>query len=92
MGLGLQSLLEDFAVETQVLIQSDATAAKGTVHRAGLGKARRIQTRLVWPGKANRADALTKSIPGVQMTEAMKRCGYVFLDQRSKGQLKLLGS
>ena len=38
MGLGLQSLLEDFVVETQVLIQSDATAAKGTVHRAGLGK------------------------------------------------------
>ena len=105
VGLGLQSLLEDFAVETQVLIQSDATAAKGTVNRAGLGKARHIQTRFLWlqervsmdhlrvehiPGKSNRADALTKSIPGVQMSETMRRCGYVFLNQRSKGQLKLL--
>ena len=107
VGLGLESLLEDFAVETQVLIQSDAAAAKGTAHRAGLGKARHIQTRFLWlqervsmdhlrvehvSGKANRADALTKSIPGVQMTETMKRCGSVFLDQRSKGQLKLFGS
>ena len=47
VGLGLQSLLEDFAVETQ-LIQSDATAAKGTVRRAGLGKARHIRTRFLW--------------------------------------------
>ena len=88
-----------------MLIQSDATAAKGTVNRAGLGKARHIQTRFLWlqervsmdhlrvehiPGKSNRADALTKSIPGVQMSETMQRCGYVFLNQRSKGQLKLL--
>ena len=42
------------------------------------------------PGKSNRADAPTKSIPGVQMSETTRRCGYVFLNQRSKGQLKLL--
>jgi hypothetical protein len=44
-GLGLQSLLADFGIETRVVIESDSNAAKGTVNRVGLGKARHIQTR-----------------------------------------------
>ena len=48
VGLGLQSLLQDFGVEVEVLVEPDATAAKGTVNRVGLGKARHIQTRYLW--------------------------------------------
>ena len=48
VGLGLQSLLQDFGVEVEVLVESDATAAKGTVNRVGLGKARHIQTCYLW--------------------------------------------
>ena len=91
VGLGLQSLLQDFGVEVEVLVESDATAAKGTVNRVGLGKARHIQTRYLWlqervamnhlkvehiPGKRNRSDVLTKSVPGVQMKDTMNRSGF----------------
>ena len=86
-------------------MESDATAAKGTVNWIGLGKAKHIQTRYLWlqervamdrlkvihvPGR--RSDMLAKSVPGVQMEEALRRSGYVFLVERSKGQLGLLGS
>ena len=75
--------------------------------RIGLGKARHIQTRYLWlqervamsdlkvvhvPGKSNRAGALTKSVPGVQMRNAMERSDYSYLAERSKGQMKLLDS
>ena len=92
VGLGLQALFEDFQVPISVVVESDATAAKGTVNRIGLGKARHIQTRYLWlqervamdhlkvthvPGKRNRADMLTKSAPSVQMEETLRRSGYV---------------
>lgn len=98
VGLGLQSLL-------RVVVESDSNAAKGTVNRQGLGKARHIQTRYLWiqeriarqdlkvlhvPGKRNRADVLTKSVPGVQMKSTMERMNYLYLTERSRGQLKLL--
>ena len=44
------------------------------------------------PGKRNHADMLTKRVPGVQMEETLRRSGYVFLVERSKDQLSLLGS
>ena len=44
------------------------------------------------PGKSNRADALTKSVSGVQMRNTMERSGYLYLTERSKGQMKLLES
>ena len=107
VGLGLQSPLQDFGVEVEVLVESDATAAKGTVNRVGLGKARHIQTRYLWlqervamnhlkvehiPGKRNRSDVLTKSVPGVQMKDTMNRSGFVLLQSKSKGQMSLLDS
>ena len=92
--LGLQSLFEDFQVPISVVVKSDATAAKGTVNRIGLGRARHIQTRYLWlqervamdhlkvihvPGKRNRADMLTKSVPATQTGETLRTSGYVFL-------------
>ena len=79
--------------------------AKGTVNRVGLGKARHIQTRYLWlqervaenhlkvvhvPGKQNRSDVLTKPVPGTQMHQTMAKSEYVYLTDRSKGQLNLL--
>ena len=104
-GLGLQSLLADFGIETRVVIESDSNAAKGTVNRVGLGKARHIQTRYLWlqervaeghltvhhvAGKKNKSDVLTKPVPGVQMKQTMENSGYLYLSSRSKGQLNLL--
>ena len=48
VGLGLQSLCADLGLDLGVTIEGDSNAAKGTVNRVGLGKARRIQTRYLW--------------------------------------------
>ena len=36
------------------------------------------------PGKSNRADALTKSVPGVQMRNTMERSGYIPIPDRAE--------
>ena len=38
----------------------------------------------------NRADVLTKSVPGVQMKSTVECMNYLYLMERSKGQMKLL--
>lgn len=106
-ALGLQSLLLDLGIDLPAIVESDSNSAKGTVSRIGLGKARHIQTRYLWmqervamghlkvvhvPGKRNRADVLTKSVPGVQMKQTMQRSGYLYLTERSSGQMELLHS
>ena len=47
-GLGLQSILNDFCLCGHVAIESDATAAIGTVHRLGLGKVRHLAIGDLW--------------------------------------------
>ena len=105
VGLGLQSLCADLGLDLEVTIEGDSNAAKGTVNRVGLGKARHIQTRYLWlqeriaeghlkahhvPGVKNKADVLTKSVPGVQLRKTMEDLQYAFLSKRSKGQLDVL--
>ena len=105
VGLGLHTLCADLGLDLEAAIEGDSNAAKGTVNRVGLGKARRIQTRYLWlqergaerhlklhhvPGVKNKADVLTKSVPGVQLRKAMEDLQYIFLGARSKGQLDVL--
>ena len=105
VGLGLQSLCADLGLDLGVTTEGDSNAAKGTVNRVGLGKARHIQTRYLWlqervaeghlkvhhvPGLKNKADVLTKSVPGVQLRKTMEDLQYAFLSKRSKGQLDVL--
>ena len=47
-GLGLQAVLLDFGVETEVEIHSDATAAIGIASRQGLGRIRHIAVTDLW--------------------------------------------
>ena len=42
------------------------------------------------PGKQNKADVLTKSVPGVQMRQTMLKANYLYLRGRSSGQRSLL--
>ena len=105
VGLGLQSLCADLGLDLEVTVEGDSNAAKGTVNRVGLGKARHIQTRYLWlqervaeghlkvrrvRGVKNKADVLTKSVPGVQLCKTMEDLQYAFLGKRSKGQLDVL--
>ena len=74
-GLGMQSLLRDMGWESQVVVWSDSSTAKGIASRRGLGKMRHVELRYLWVqeivrrgrlrvekirGEVNVADHLTK--------------------------------
>ena len=75
---GLKSLGMDFGESLSIRAYVDAQATIGLSHRAGLGKARHIETAELWiqdalerrefellkiPGEQNPADILTKPVP-----------------------------
>jgi len=78
VGIGIQSMLLDMGVETEaVVLNTDATAAKGIASRRGLGKLRHLAVSQLWlqgkvasglmriekvKGTENVADALTKHV------------------------------
>ena len=74
-GLGMQSMMADLGVTTQVRVWTDSNAAKAIASRRGLGKTRHVELRYLWlqektksgrvkmrriPGEQNLADHLTK--------------------------------
>ncbi len=48
LGLGLKAMLKEYGVEAGVVIQTDASAAKGIALRRGLGKVRHIEVNQLW--------------------------------------------
>ena len=74
-GLGMQSMMADLGVTTQVRVWTDSNAAKAIASQRGLGKTRHVELRYLWlqevtksrrvkmrriPSKQNLADHLTK--------------------------------
>ena len=74
-GLGMQSMMADLGVTTQVRVWTDSNAAKAIASRRSLGKTRHVELRYLWlqemtksgrdkmrriPGERNLADHLTK--------------------------------
>ena len=47
-ALGFQSMLRDIGLDTSVTLFSDSSAARGIIHRAGLGKPRHLETGYLW--------------------------------------------
>ena len=77
IGLGIRSMLQDFGVNVNLIVKTDASAAKGMANRKGLGKVRHIAVNQLWVqdriargdltiekinGKENVADNLTKHV------------------------------
>ena len=77
MGMGAKAILSDLGVGGEILLRTDASAAKGIAPRKGLGKERHIEVNQLWVqdkvesgetqtmkvgGDVNIADALTKSV------------------------------
>jgi hypothetical protein len=74
-GLGIKAIMEDMGYEVDVIVHVDSTSAKSISSRAGLGKVRHMEVRLLWiqeavrnkriqmwkiKGENNPADILTK--------------------------------
>ena len=45
-ALGFKAMLKDLGIEAKMILYTDSTAARGIIHRAGLGKLRHLETGL----------------------------------------------
>ena len=80
--LGHRSMLRDIGMQTTVTLYSDSSAARGIIHRTGLGKLRHLETGYLWlqaavakkrlsvrkvNGAENPADLFTKYLSAADM-------------------------
>ena len=47
-ALGFQSMLRDLGMSDSITLFTDSSAARGIIHRAGLGKLRHLETGYLW--------------------------------------------
>ena len=86
-ALGFQSMLRDIGLHTTVTPLSDSSAARGIIHRAGLGKLRHLETGYLWlqaavakkrlqvrkvNGAENPADLFTKYVSSADMWKHLR--------------------
>ena len=57
-ALGFQSMLRDFGMSGSITLYTDSSAARGIIHRAGLGKLRHLETGYLWLQSAVKAKKL----------------------------------
>ena len=96
-GLGMKALLDDFQVQVEIKVLSDATAAIGMVRRLGLGKVRHLAVADLWiqqrvrsgdlsvakyPGYDNGADLMTKYKGRLDTLRLLSRIGFISLSGR----------
>ena len=82
VALGFQSMLADLGIAAKITLYSDSSAARGIIHRAGLGKLRHLETGYLWLqaavkakrlqvrkvlGSVNPADLFTKHLAAAEM-------------------------
>ena len=66
-GLGMQSIITDLGVATQVRVWTDSNAAKAMASRRGLGKTRHVELRCLWPQEVTMSGRVkVRRIPGEQ--------------------------
>ena len=97
--LGIISMYKDFGLLIEGEIWGDASAALGIINRNGLGKARHIQTGLLWVqqvaaekrfafgkvlGKVNPADLYTKYLDEKTSNHHIRKLESKFQDGRAK--------
>jgi hypothetical protein len=51
-------MLEDLGITAKIILYTDSSAARGIIHRAGLGKLRRLETGYLWLQAAVKAKRL----------------------------------
>ena len=97
-GLGLQSMMEEFGIEVDLVVKSDAVAAIGIVKRQGLGRVRHLAVADLWvqqkaksgevayqklEGKKNTSDMLTKAVDSDTLMRHMQALGMEFREGRN---------
>ena len=87
-ALGFQSMLRDLGMNGSITLFTDSSAARGIIHRAGLGKLRHLETGYLWLqaavkakelqvrkvlGTENPADLLTKHLAAADMWKNIEK-------------------
>ena len=57
-ALGIQSMIRDLGIHASITLFTDSSAARGIIHRAGLGKLRHLETGYLWLQTAVKANRL----------------------------------
>ena len=57
-ALGFKAMLVDLGIEAKIVLHTDSSAARGIIHRAGLGKLRHLETGYLWLQAAVKAKIL----------------------------------
>ena len=89
--MGLKSIMEEFGIECDLIVEIDATAAEGMMQRRGLGKMRHLRVQELWTQEAvamkrfrvrkiktedNNADMGTKPLGREQLEKILQRMGF----------------
>ena len=56
--MGFKATLEDLGITAKIILCTDSSAARGIIHRAGLGKLRHSETGYLWLQAAVKAKRL----------------------------------
>ena len=103
-GLGTKTLCEDLGESLSIVLQLDATAAKGILDRTGLAKVRHIDVNCLWlqeqcakklvplvkiPGEHNSADLMTKHLTLLMIKRHIASLFLEFVEGRSDKAAKL---
>ena len=98
-ALGFQSMLRDLGIDPSITLYTDSSAARGIIHRAGLGKLRHLETGYLWLqsavkakklqvrkvlGTENPADLLTKHLAAADMWRNLEKLHMTPEGGRSK--------
>ena len=66
-ALGFQSMLVDLRMRGSITLYTDSSAARGIIHRAGLGKLRHLETGYLWLQAAMKANKLqVRKVLGIE--------------------------
>ena len=103
-GLGTQTLREDLGETVGIVLELDATAAKGILDRTGLAKVRHIDVNCLWlqeqcakrlvplvkiPGEHNPADLMTKHLTLLMIQRHIQCLNLEFMKGPSDKAAKL---
>ena len=98
-GLGMIAIMEEFQIECDLTVKSDAIAAIGIVKRQGLGRVRHLAVADLWvqqrakagevnycklEGKKNTSDIMTKAVEGGVIQRHMQTLGLQYRAGRHK--------
>ena len=92
-------MLADLGIESKIILYTDSSAARGIIHRAGLGKLRHLETGYLWLqaavkakrlqvrkvlGAENPADLFTKHLSAADMWKRLETLQISIEEGRSR--------